>query len=294
MKNKVVVIGGAGFLGSHVADSLSERELQVRIVDSKPSPWISVHQEMAVGDILDGGFLKEVTSGVDYVYHMAGIADISDAASSPKNTMMSNIIGSINVLDACIANNIKRVLFASTIYVYSDHGSFYRVSKQSVELLIEAYLEKYGLEYTILRYGSLYGTRAQEWNALKRYVREAVTDKLIQFKGTGEERREYIHVLDAARLSVMALDPKYANKCLTLTGSQVYKTKELIEMIREVVGTDVKVELCPNDRDHQHYALTPYKYTPRRGIKIIADEFIDIGQGILDLVEETDHNHNGN
>ena len=286
MKDKVVVIGGSGFLGSHLADALAEAGYAVSIFDVRQSPWLRQDQEMILGDIRDEEALRDCIAGARYVYHLAGIADIGEAARSPRVTVEHNIIGSTAVLQSCLQAKVERILFASTLYVYSQQGSFYRVSKQAVELLIEAYHERFGLEYTILRYGSLYGPRAQEWNGLKRYVTQAVRQGRIDYPGTGEERREYIHVIDAARLSVEALSPDYANQRLTLTGTQILNSGELLRMIQEILGGKVEITFSPEQRNPEHYELTPYRFTPRVARKIVPNAFVDIGQGILDLVEE--------
>ena len=286
MKDKAVVIGGAGFLGSHLADALTEAGYAVSIFDVQHSPWLKPNQEMILGDIRDEKALSTCIAGARYVYHLAGIADIGEAARSPRATVEHNIIGSTAVLQSCLQAKVERILFASTLYVYSQQGSFYRVSKQAVELLIEAYHERFGLEYTILRYGSLYGPRAQEWNGLKRYVTQAVREGRIDYQGTGEERREYIHVIDAARLSVEALARDYANQCLTLTGTQILNSGELLRMIQEILGGRVEITFSPEQRNPEHYELTPYRFTPRVARKIVPNVFVDIGQGILDLVEE--------
>ncbi|TES89243.1 MAG: NAD(P)-dependent oxidoreductase [Desulfobacteraceae bacterium] len=292
MKEKVVVIGGAGFLGSHLSDSLTEAGYTVSIFDIRSSPWLRPGQEMTVGDIRDENALGKCLKGAHYVYHLAGIADIGEALKSPKTTVEYNIIGSTIVLDACLKAKVERLLFASTIYVYSQKGSFYRVSKQAVESLIEAYYEQYGLEYTILRYGSLYGPRAQEWNGLKRYVTQAVREGRIVYPGTGEEKREYIHVKDAAQLSVAALASEYANQCLTLTGTQILNFKELLHMIREILGGRIELEFRPEKSTSAHYDMTPYRFTPKVARKMVPNVFVDIGQGILDLVEEVYQENN--
>jgi UDP-glucose 4-epimerase len=286
MKEKVVVIGGSGFLGSHLADALTEAGYGVSIFDARRSPWLKPDQQMVLGDIRDEKALFGCITGARYVYHLAGIADIGEAASSPRATVEHNIIGSTAVLDSCLRAKVERILFASTLYVYSKQGSFYRVSKQAVELLIEAYHERYGLEYTVLRFGSLYGPRAQEWNGLKRYVTQAVREGRIVYPGTGEERREYVHVKDAARLSLEALAPEHANQCLTLTGTQILNSSELLRMIREIMGGKVEIEFNPEQRDPEHYEMTPYRFTPRVARKMVPNVFVDIGQGILDLLEE--------
>lgn len=286
MKEKVVVIGGSGFLGSHLADALTEAGYAVFIFDVRSSPWLRSDQEMILGDIRDEEALDDCITGARYVYHLAGIADIGEAARSPRVTVEHNIIGSTAVLQSCLQAKVERILFASTLYVYSQQGSFYRISKQAVELLIEAYHERYGLEYTILRYGSLYGPRAQEWNGLKRYVTQALKEGRIDYQGTGEERREYVHVKDAARLSVEALAADYANQCLTLTGTQILNSRELLRMIQEILGGKVDLTFNPEQRNPEHYEMTPYRFTPRVARKIVPNVFVDIGQGILDLVEE--------
>ncbi len=160
-KKKIIVFGGSGFLGSYVAEALTNTDSEVTVFDIKESPVLGLNQELVVGDILDRELVNKTIKGADYVYNFSGIADIKEAAERPVDTITYNILGNTIIIDACIRHKIKRFLFASTVYVYSNHGSFYRASKQAVESIIEAYHERYGLEYTILRYGSLYGPRAQ-------------------------------------------------------------------------------------------------------------------------------------
>lgn len=286
----VIVFGGSGFLGSHLADALSDAGHAVTIFDCVKSSWLQVRQVFIDGDILDYDQVRKAIKGMDYVYHLAGVADISQAIIDPKMTLKINVIGSTNIIEACKEEKVKRLLFASSLYVYSQQGSFYRVSKQAVESIIEAYNEQYGIEYTILRYGSLYGPRAQDWNGLKSFIVQAVKDRRIVYPGNGEERREYIHVKDAANLSVRALEGEFANQCLTLTGTQILSTKEVMKMIQEIIGQDIDINFSMVDPDFStyHYSLTPYRYNPKRGMKIVPTVFIDLGQGILDMVEEAE------
>ncbi len=290
----IVVFGGSGFLGSHIADALTDAGHSVIIFDLNKSPWISRNQQMVIGNILNINEVLNVMEGnVDYVYHMAGIANISEAASTQLETIETNIIGSTHIIEACARMNVKRILFASSVYVFSHKGSLYRVSKQAVESILEAYHEKFNLEYTILRYGSLYGPRAQDWNGLKQYVRQAVSGDRIVYPGTGEERREYIHVKDAAKLSIQAIAEEYANQCLTITGNQILSTNEVMMMIQEILGRKIEIEFLLNNSGYDmfHYSLTPYRYTPRRGEKIVPNQFVDIGEGILDMIEDVETNH---
>ncbi|GAB7021553.1 NAD-dependent epimerase/dehydratase family protein [Salidesulfovibrio brasiliensis] len=290
-----IVFGGSGFLGSHIADALSDKGHRVTVFDRAPSPWLRPDQSLIQGDILDREQVGKAVAGKDYVYHLAGIADIGQSSREPLETIQHNVIGSSNIIDAAAEADVSRLLFASSLYVYTDKGSFYRVSKQAVEAVLEAYNQQSGLEYTILRYGSLYGPRAQDWNGLRSIVKQAIRGGDFTYPGTGEERREYIHVADAASLSVDALSSEYANKCLTVSGITTLTIKEVLEIIKEVSGKDTDIRFSPSGDEYasSHYSMTPYRYTPKRAHKVVPSVFVDFGQGILELIEEIDHQENG-
>ena len=176
-------------------------------------------------------------------------------------------------------------MFASTIYVYSELGSFYRVSKQACEKIIEEYKREYGLDYTILRYGSLYGPRANEFNFISNALKQALIKKKIVRKGDGEEVREYIHVKDAARLSVDALNDNFKNNNLIITGHEQISVKNLLIMIKEIFGGEIEIEFV-GEKDPDHYKITPYNYKPQVARKIIPDTYYDLGQGLIDQIYE--------
>ena len=154
------------------------------------------------------------------------------------------------------------------------------------ETLIDVFHENKGLIFTILRYGSLYGPRSQPWNGVKKLVKEMIDNKKILFNGTGKEKREYIHVKDAAKMSVDLLDKSYLQKAVTLTGLQVLTQEELLEMIVEIMDEDVEVGFTGESVAYNHYNITPYQYTPKSSLKLVSNEYIDLGQGILELVSE--------
>jgi len=284
--DKIVVIGGSGFLGSHTADVLSEKGFRVVIFDSRVSPWLRDDQEMIVGDILDAKQVNNAVSGSKYVYHFAGIADISESIKRPFDTININVIGTTIAVQAAIDANVSRFIFASTMYVYSPYGSFYRATKQASETLIEVFSEQFDIEYSLLRYGSLYGPRAQKWNGLKGHVEQIMKHGEIKYNGTGQERREYIHVKDAARLSVDILDNKFKNKAIIVTGQQVIYSNELIDLIFEIAGRGKKVKYLGQAIGPDHHLNTPYRFSPKTAIRLVPESFYDLGQGILELIEE--------
>ncbi|WP_461210651.1 NAD-dependent epimerase/dehydratase family protein [Desulfocurvus sp. DL9XJH121] len=285
MSNLAVVFGGAGFLGSHVCDALTRAGYRVRVCDLVESPYLREGQEMVLCDILDPGCLGDAVAGASAVYNFAGLADIDEAKNKPVETIRLNVLGNTYILDACREAGVGRYVFASTVYVYSEKGSFYRASKQASERIIEAYGERYDIDYTILRYGSLYGRRADMRNGIYRILHSAISEGRVTYSGTGEEQREYIHVGDAARLSVRILSQEYANQHVILTGPYPYKVRDLMEMVREILGNKPDIEFL-NQPLGGHYNITPYAFLPRIGAKLVGESYTDMGQGLLDCLAE--------
>jgi len=283
---KAVVVGGSGFVGSHVADCLSDAGYQVKIYDRDQSKWLRPNQEMVIGDVLDGDKLNHTIKDAEVVYNFAALADLNQARNQPLKTVSINILGNMNVMEACRIHGIKRFVYASTIYVYSREGGFYRCSKQSSEHYIEEYQRVYGLDYTILRYGSLYGPRADESNGLYRIVRSALQTGKVSYEGNAEALREYIHIEDASRASIAALGDEFRNESVILTGQEPMRVFELLKMLVEILGmSEDVIEFM--DRDYAgHYVRTPYAYQPKLGRKYIPPIHVDLGQGLLQLIEE--------
>jgi len=254
---KVIVFGGSGFLGSFVADKLSLEGHQVTIFDQFPSPYLKKNQKMIAGNILQADGVYQAIEGQDVVYNFAGLSDLNASISQPLLTLETNVLGNTYILDASTKCNIQRFVYASTVYVYSNKGSFYGVSKRCSEKIIEQYHEEFSLPYTIIRYGSVYGNRSDEQNRLYRMIREALTHGKITFQGTGEEEREYIHVQDAADLSVEILNEKYKNQNIMLTGIERHSYRDLLKMINEVMGNKIEIKFL-NQEYMGHYTITPY------------------------------------
>ena len=289
--DEVLVIGGSGFVGSHTADSLTESGFKVTIFDKNISPWINDKQNFIEGDMMNLLELKEAMKDKKYVFHFGGVADIDEADEDPIAAIEANVMGTTLSVSAASNMNVSRFIFGSTIYVYSPYGSIYRASKQASETIIEAYSKHSNLNYTFLRYGSLYGPRAQKWNGLKNRVSEIIKNKKLIYNGTGDEQREYIYVKDAADMSVECLSDEYINQAITLTGQQTIDSKSLIDMIFEIADIKKNVEFRKKDvKSNQHYVNTPYRYTPKTSKKIVPKNFKDFGQGLLEVIEEVSNN----
>jgi len=279
------VLGGSGFLGSHVADKLSDAGYKVRVFDKRSSPWIRPDQEMILGNLLNQNEVNEAIQGTEVVYNFAALADLNAGLNNPLDTVRINVLGNAHVMEACRQYEVKRFIYASTVYVYSRDGGFYRCSKQSSEHYVEEYEKAYGLEYTILRYGSLYGPRADSSNGMYRIVKKAIEKGLLEYQGSLDSLREYIHVEDAALASVAALNDDFRNQSVVLTGQEPMRVLDMLEMLAEILGLRDAVKFIPGEQPG-HYVRTPYAYQPKLGRKYVPPVHVDLGQGLIQLIEE--------
>ena len=281
---KAVIFGGSGFLGSYVADELTRRNYKVLIADKTQSKYVKQYDFLEI-DILDSESVKKAISDADYVYNFVAIANLDEAIDKPILTMQINVMGNMNILEACRENgNIERFIYASSAYALSEDGSFYGISKRASEKVIEEYYKRYNLKYTIIRYGSVYGERDSHNNYIYNLIKTALETGTLEYKGDGEDVREYIHGADTAKLSVDILeDSKFENEHLILTGLEKMKRIELLTMINEILGN--RLEIKNIDYNHfGHYKMTPYAFHPTIAKKLVANPFIDLGQGLLEVI----------
>ena len=240
---KILIIGGSGFLGSYVADELFRKGHKVILFDKKKSKRANKKIKIIIGDIQNHFILKKAIKGVDVVYNFAAIADIGEALRKPIQTVKTNILGVVNILEICKKYKIKRFVFASSIYVHSQQGGFYRASKQAAELYIEEYSKQHGLNYTILRFGTVYGPRADVRNNLSRIISGAIKTGTVKYRGTSRAVRRFIHVKDAAKASVDILKGKFVNKNILVTGKQVSKIKNMLFLISKCLKIKKKTSI---------------------------------------------------
>ena len=286
MEKAVVVLGGSGFIGSHVADCLSDSGYLVTIYDKNKSQWLRNDQKFIVGDVHDSEKLNQIIAGAEIVYNFAAISDLNQALKDPIKTVNINILGNLNVLEACRTNGVRRFIYASTIYVHSREGGFYRCSKHASEAYVEEYQKIYGLDYTILRYGSIYGPRADHKNGLYRIIKSALENGVVSYEGDIDAMREYIHVEDAARASVDAINDDFVNESVVLTGQEPMRVIEMLKMLSEMLGFSPESVKFIENKYPGHYVRTPYAHKTKLGKKYIPPMHVDLGQGILQVINE--------
>ena len=290
-ENTILIFGGSGFIGFSLVKKLQEQGYSsIYIGDIKP-PKEPLPKGVSYlqCDITDENCVASLfqESNPQVVYNLAGFANLDTAIRFPRTTMELNVLGNINVLDECVKSGVELFVYASSAYAMNDKGSFYGISKLTSEKIVEEYHKQHHLNYSILRYGSIYAAVDFDNNYLFQLVKSAIETETIIHKGDGEELREYVHVKDVSELSVRVMENKdFWNSSLMLTGNERMKRKELFEMIREIIGNN-KLEIQYLDEGYSnHYKYTPYSFQGTSAKKITANPHYDMGQGVLECVQK--------
>jgi len=240
----VLVTGGSGFIGSHIVDSLMESGYAVRVLDIKPPFRKDV--VFFKGSILSLNDIKKSLKDIDVVYHIGGFSNIDLVKDNPLATIRLNVLGTSNLLEISREKKIKRFIFASSVYVHDLKGHLYTTSKMASEFLCKNYQTLYGLPYTILRYGTVYGPRSRDADVISIFVRKALDSGEIAIYGSGRQRRNFIFAKDAAEGSVKAIAGIAENKTYCIAYPRSFTINSLARTVKKVVNSKVKIQRCPN------------------------------------------------
>jgi len=263
---RVLVTGGSGFIGSHVVDKLRARGYEPVIYDLRPSPWHEPGSvDTVLGSITDREALERALHSCDAVAHLAAVADVNDVHAEPEDAERVNARGTVAVLEAARRAEVKRIAYASTIWVYSDcqeeavdeetllpaPSHLYTSTKLAGELYCKAYQELYGIDYTILRFGIPYGPRAREAAVVPGFVGKALRGEPLTLAGDGSQSRRFVYVEDLADGVALALshDGVATNRVYNLASDENVTIKQIAETIGAQLG-DVEIvhtEARPGD-----------------------------------------------
>ena len=289
---KILVFGGFGFLGNYLVNELLNRGYKVTVADIYENKKLGSEITYVKCDITSKENVENVFENkqFDFVYNLAGFANLDTAIKYPIETIQLNVIGNMYILEQCVKNNVSRFVYASSAYAMSNKGSFYGISKLASEKIVEEYLRKYSLPFTILRYGSVYSERSYDNNYIYNLVKTAVLEGEINHNGDGNELREYIHAADASKLSVDVIESEdFKNLHVILTGNERMKRSDLFNMVKEILNDQLEINY-KNDGYHNHYNFTPYSFEPSVSRKLLANPHIDMGQGLLECVRSVHKN----
>lgn len=275
---RVLVTGGAGFIGSHVVEKLLARGHKVFVFDL-PATEDRLAPSGAVfmpGSILDLESLRVAMNGIEAVYHLAAIADVKDVYEDPCRAEMVNVRGTINVLEAARRSNVLRVIYGSTSWVYSEAegdlvdeetplrppSHLYTATKLTSEYYCNCYDQLYGLETSILRYGIPYGPRAREAGVIPIFVKKALNKEPLTIAGDGLQYRQFIYVEDLAEGNVLALQDIAKHRTYNLDGAERISILQIAETLRKILG-EVEIQMIEG---------RPGDFSGKEGISLRAKE----------------------
>ena len=291
MKNKkILIFGSSGFLGNHLVESLVENNEVIGFDIIHPK---NKHKNVSYikGSILDKALVSNAMKGVDIVYHFAAMTDLDTVNDNPAAAIEINIAGTSNILDSCIEEKIKRLIFSSSVYVYSKAGGIYKSTKQACELLIKDYDKMYNLNYTILQLGSVYGPSSSQKNLISRLIIESIANGAMQHYGTGNEVRQYIYIKDVIRAAIASLNFKYNKKKVILIGMESISISKLMDKIIFLLGRDIKKIFKINDYDI-HYKTSPFDLNLDGAIFFDLDSSTNLDEGLINTINSINKNYN--
>ncbi len=270
--SKILVIGGAGLIGSHVVEELLKEDIKEVIIYDNFCRGTYENVERALkdfrcsifeigGDILQTDILNSIMKESDAVIHLAALW-LLQCREYPRAAFDVNIRGTFNVLEACVANNIKRLVYSSSASVYGDaveesmtedhpynNWTFYGATKIAGEHMLKSFYKRYGLEGVGLRYMNVYGPR-QDYKGAYIAVMMKILDNLDKglspvVYGDGSQAYDFIAVEDVARANVCALKSDVPFGFYNVGRGIKTSIKELTEIILKITGSDLPIQYEP-------------------------------------------------
>ena len=256
---KILVTGGAGFIGSHIVDLLIENGYEVVIVDNLSTGKEEFINKKAIfykKDITDDDlyeiFEKEKP---DYVVHQAAQIDVQRSIDDPVFDAKVNVLGTVNLLECCRKSGVKKIVYASSAAVYGNPEylpidevhkinpiSYYGISKHTAEHYFEVYSQLYDLKYTILRYANVYGIRQDpkgEGGVISIFIDKMLKGERPIIFGDGNQTRDFVYVKDVAKANLLALE-KGDSEVVNISTNKATSINKLVELMNEIMNTSLE------------------------------------------------------
>lgn len=269
---KILVTGGAGFIGSHVVEKLLQEKCQVVIIDNLSTGLqenINKAAKFIKMDIRSNQLLELFTEEkFDGVIHLAAQTMVHKSLEMPDYDCDVNISGTVNILEACRKTNVKRIIFSSTAAVYGNvttlpvveampkaPTSFYGLSKLTCEQYLALYHQLYGLEYVVLRYANVYGERqgdGGEGGVISIFSRKINQGESLLIFGDGSQTRDFIYVGDIANANYQSLLTIHQNNVYNISTQTETSINSLIEYMSQVAGKEIS-KICGDLREGDIY-----------------------------------------
>jgi len=264
---KAVVIGGNGFIGTHLIEFLVRDGVSVRAFDRYPSQFVQPKKEVeyVIGDLGNHGALAEIVENADWVFHLAYTTLPKTSNDDPAYDVRSNLIDAVQLLQSCKEAGVKKVIFVSsggtvygvpqTVPILETHPTnpicSYGITKLAIEKYLQLFFHLYGLDYAVARISNPYGEGQNpnaKQGAIGVFLGKVARGEPIEIWGTGDVVRDYLHIDDAAHALIKAARYKSAAdgpRIFNIGSGQGHSLNEIVDEIKLVVDREVIVEHKP-------------------------------------------------
>lgn len=265
---RIVVTGGAGFIGSHLVERLLGLGAEVTIIDNflfgSKIEHLRGHESLSIieGDARDGEVVSQALKTKDIIFHLAACVGVEETQKMPFEVLDVEIQGTLNVLNEAAKFGMKRFIFGSSSEVYGDSpmpmkedGSFspkstYAVAKLAGEEYCKAFYQKYGLEYTCLRYFNVYGPRQDGRFVIPRFVDRALSNQPLEIYGDGKQTRDFAYIDDVVNMSLLAaVEPKAKCQIINIGTGITTSINELAKLILKAMDSKNPLKVTYVDYD---------------------------------------------
>ncbi len=260
---KIVITGGAGFIGSHLAEYWSNQGAEVHIIDSLRSGFEKNIKEFSnvvfhKGSIVNKELTLEVLKNTDYVFNLAALVSVPESLEKPEECIDINVKGLLNILDAAKVHKVKKVVHSSSAAIYGDDPRLpkdismrpkpqtpYGITKLDGEYYLQMYFEQYGLPTTSLRYFNVFGPRqdpkSQYAAAIPIFVFKALKNEPITIYGDGEQTRDFVYVKDVVKANVLAAEKEKVTGVFNVANEKAITINELAKLIIKTTNSKSKI-----------------------------------------------------
>ncbi|WP_346661438.1 NAD-dependent epimerase/dehydratase family protein [uncultured Methanobrevibacter sp.] len=267
MENKnILITGGLGFIGSHITNKLIEKN-NITIIDNISTGNInnltnSQHENLTlIKKDLKNLDLNTELKDIDYVFHLAAMVSVPLSVKYPKKCNNENLTTTVNLLNACVENNVKKIIFSSSSSVYGENTNMplkenelphptspYAASKASCEMYLKSFWESYGLSYTALRYFNVFGPK-QDKNSpyaavIPNFISAILENRQPIIYGDGEQTRDFVYVKDVANANINACKSNFNGVLNVASGKQI-SINELFKIVKETLESEIDVKYLP-------------------------------------------------
>lgn len=295
MKNKnVLITGGLGFIGSHIANRLIE-DNNVTIIDNLSTGNVDylnnpTHENLTlIKKDLNSLDLKVNLSNIDYVFHLAAMVSVPISVKNPISCNLENVTTTINLLDACVKNDVEKIVFSSSAAVYGENRNIplketelpsptspYGASKACCELYIKSFYESYDLNYTVLRYFNVFGPK-QDINSpyaavIPNFINAILKNKRPIIYGDGKQTRDFVYVGDVANANIKACESNF-DGIVNIAGGNQISINKLYDVIKKTLKTDIVPKYLPERAGDIKYSQANIQNMNYINLKINSDEF---------------------